>query len=183
MYTCQWQIVVVSTLTACPCATHGLFGCLLACLTSKQHASVSQGRSCSDHCRCCHTDIDVTSPNDSIVTPGNQSQHWPYIDLQSPGRVAAAVPIPMSMLTGPTLLPMGRAGIQPGCAVPEADALTARPKRHLHVGPDAGFQGVLNRQKFSPGTLKNKELQWQLCHANKKKEKKRQGRPDYCFTH
>ena len=32
---------------------------LLACLTSQQHANVSQGRICSDHCTCCHTEIEV----------------------------------------------------------------------------------------------------------------------------
>ena len=34
-------------------------GCLLACLTSQQQASVSQGRVCSDNCTCCHTEIEV----------------------------------------------------------------------------------------------------------------------------
>ena len=32
-------------------------GWLVACLTSQQHASVSQGRICSDNCTCCHTEI------------------------------------------------------------------------------------------------------------------------------
>ena len=26
-------------------------------------------------------------------------------------------------------------------------------------------------------------LQWQVCHAKKKKEEKKKGTPDYCFTH
>ena len=29
------------------------------CLTSQQHASVSQGRICSDNCPCCHTEIEA----------------------------------------------------------------------------------------------------------------------------
>ena len=33
-----------------------LFVC---CLTSQQHASVSQGRTCSDNFTCCHTDIQI----------------------------------------------------------------------------------------------------------------------------
>ena len=38
----------------------GLFVCLLVgCLTSQQHASVSQGQICSDNCMCCHTEIEV----------------------------------------------------------------------------------------------------------------------------
>ena len=32
---------------------------LVGCLTSQQHASVSQGWICSDNCTCCHTEIDV----------------------------------------------------------------------------------------------------------------------------
>ena len=32
---------------------------LVGCLTSQQHASVSQGRICSDNLTCCHTEIQV----------------------------------------------------------------------------------------------------------------------------
>ena len=35
---------------------------LLACLTSQQHISVSQGRICSDNFMCCHTEIEVADP-------------------------------------------------------------------------------------------------------------------------
>ena len=64
-------------------------GCclLLGCLTSKQHASASQGPICSDNFTCCHTEIQVadqtfyliqsqytdtgpTSPSADPVTPG-----------------------------------------------------------------------------------------------------------------
>ena len=31
---------------------------LVGCLTSQQHASVSQRRICSDNCTCCHTEIE-----------------------------------------------------------------------------------------------------------------------------
>ena len=63
--------------------------CLLfvGCLTSQQHASVSQGRICSDNLTCCHTEIEVadqtfhltqsqytdtgpTSPSADPITPG-----------------------------------------------------------------------------------------------------------------
>ena len=69
--------------------------CLLAgCLTSQQHASVSQGRICSDHFTCCHTEIEIadptfyltqsqytdtgpTSPSADPITPGAwQGIHW-----------------------------------------------------------------------------------------------------------
>ena len=68
--------------------TWGQCGLLLAgCLPSQQHASVSQGRICSDNFTCCHTEIEVTdqtfhltqsqytdtgptSPSADPVTPG-----------------------------------------------------------------------------------------------------------------
>ena len=66
----------------------------VGCLTSQQHASVSQGRICSDNCTCCHTEIEVadqtfhltqsqytatgpTSPSADPITPGAwQGSHW-----------------------------------------------------------------------------------------------------------
>ena len=71
-----------------------LVGCLLACLTSQQQASVSQGRVCSDNFTCCHTEIEVanqtfyltqsqyidtgpTNPSVDPITPGAwQGSHW-----------------------------------------------------------------------------------------------------------
>ena len=71
-----------------------LVACLLACLTSQQHACVSQGRICSDNFTCCHTEIEVadptfyltqsqytdtgpTSPSADRITPGAwQGSHW-----------------------------------------------------------------------------------------------------------
>ena len=67
---------------------------LVGCLTSQQHASVSQGRICSDNFTCCHTEIEVvdhtfhltqsqytdtgpTSPRSDPITPGAwQDSHW-----------------------------------------------------------------------------------------------------------
>ena len=66
----------------------------VGCLTSQQHASVSQGRICSDNFTCCHTEIEVaeqtfhltqsrytdtgpTSPSTDPITPGAwQGSHW-----------------------------------------------------------------------------------------------------------
>ena len=68
--------------------------CLVACLTSHQHASVSQGRICSNNFMCCHTEIEAadqtfyltqsqytdtgpTSPSADPRTPGAwQGSHW-----------------------------------------------------------------------------------------------------------
>ena len=67
---------------------------LVGCLTSQQHASVSQGRICADNFTCCHTEIEAadqtfrltqsqytdtgpTSPSADPITPGAwQSSHW-----------------------------------------------------------------------------------------------------------
>ena len=66
----------------------------VGCLTSQQHASVSQGRICSDNFTCCHTEIEVadqtfhltqsqyadtrpTSPStDPITSDATQGSHW-----------------------------------------------------------------------------------------------------------
>ena len=64
-----------------------LVACLLACLTSQQHASVSQGRICTDKSTCCHTEIEVanqtfsdTRPTslstDPIMPSAWQGSHW-----------------------------------------------------------------------------------------------------------
>ena len=67
---------------------------LVGCLTSQQHASVSQGRICSDNFTCCHTEIEAadptfyltqsqytdtgpTSPSADPITPcAWQGSHW-----------------------------------------------------------------------------------------------------------
>ena len=67
---------------------------LVGCLTSPQHASVSQGPICTDNFTCCHTEIEAadqtfhltqsqytdtgpTSPSADPVTPGAwQGSHW-----------------------------------------------------------------------------------------------------------
>ena len=67
---------------------------LVSCLTSQQHASVSQGQICTDNLTCCHTEIKVadqtfyltqsqcpdtgpTSPSADPIMPGAwQGNHW-----------------------------------------------------------------------------------------------------------
>ena len=67
---------------------------LVGCLTSQQHASVSQGRICTHNFTCCHTEIEAadqtfhltqsqytdtgpTSPSADPITPGAwQGSHW-----------------------------------------------------------------------------------------------------------
>ena len=63
---------------------------VVACLTSQQHASVSQGRICSDKLTCCHTEMEVADQTFHLtqsqytdirqivpITPGAwQGSHW-----------------------------------------------------------------------------------------------------------
>ena len=69
-------------------------GLFVGCLSSQQHASVSQGRICTDNFTCCHTEIEaadqtfhltqsqytdtgLTSPSADPITPGAwQGSHW-----------------------------------------------------------------------------------------------------------
>ena len=92
---------VIVGLCVCPLVTEERLqaapvwcGWLLGCLTSQQHASVSQGRICTDNWTCCHTEIEVAdptfhptqsqytdtgpiSPSADPVTPGEwQCSHW-----------------------------------------------------------------------------------------------------------
>ena len=59
----------------------------VGCLTSQQHASVSQGWICTDKCMCCHTEIEVADPIFHLT----QSQHTdtgstsPSTDTKMPG--------------------------------------------------------------------------------------------------
>ena len=102
---CSQLMTSTSCVLICPCLSSGknrheavvLVGwdCLLvACLTSQQQASVSQGRISSDNFTCCHTEIEVadqtfyltqsqytdtgpTSPSADPITPGAwQGSHW-----------------------------------------------------------------------------------------------------------
>ena len=95
-------LVVKRRPQACLTGVHSLLyqrrlgGLLLfvGCLTSQQHASISQGRISSDSCTCCRTEIEVadqtfyftqsqytdtgpTSPSADPITPGAwQGSHW-----------------------------------------------------------------------------------------------------------
>ena len=106
---------------------------LVACLTSQQQASVSQGRICSDNFTCCNTEIEVadqtlyltqsqyadtgpTSNSADPITPGAwQGSHWSatlshwYDSTPKKSR--------------------RKRDSNPGPSALEADALTTRPTR------------------------------------------------------
>ena len=76
-----WQMSV-------PLLQNNVIVLFVGCLTSQQHASVSQGRICSENFTCCHTEIEVadqtfyltqsqytdnepTSPSAEPIMPGD----------------------------------------------------------------------------------------------------------------
>ena len=109
------------------------------CLTSQQHASLSQGRICSDNFTCCHTEIEVTdqtfhltqsqytdtgptSPSTDPITPGAwQGSHWGAIFLS---HWYDSTPENSSR----------KRDSNPGSSSLAADALTARPTRWFGHG-------------------------------------------------
>ena len=60
--TSQASVKSVSQLIAPWAPVRTRVGWLVGCLTSQQHASVSQGRICTDSFTCCHTEIEVADP-------------------------------------------------------------------------------------------------------------------------
>ena len=88
------EVVLEKYFTCCKGIQQTRTCLLVGCVMSQPHASVSQGRVCSDNSTCCHTEIEVadptfyltqsqytdtglTSPNTDSITPGAwQSSHW-----------------------------------------------------------------------------------------------------------
>ena len=105
----------------------------VGCLTSHQHARVSQGRICTDNFTCCHTEIQVadptfyltrsqytdarpTSPSADPITPGAwQGSHW-------------SANFEVTGMTRPGKSRRKRDS-NPRSSAPEADTLTTRPTR------------------------------------------------------
>ena len=130
--------------------SHGDCCCLLVgCLTSQQHASVSQGRICSDNFTRCHTEIEVadktlhvtqsqytdtgpTSPNTDPKTPGAwQGSLWSAI-------------FPLHRYDSTPKKSRRKPDLNPGSSALEADALTTRPTRRLVIVK------VIDRSPLSP---------------------------------
>ena len=82
---------------------HIKFVCLCVdCLTSQQHASVSQGRICSDNFTCCHNEIEAADQTfhltQSQCTNIEPTSSVLTLYRQAPGRVATGVPIFKSLV-------------------------------------------------------------------------------------
>ena len=96
-------------------------GCLLACLASQQHASVSQGRICSDTRTCCHTEIEVADQTFYLA----QSQLWQRHVL---GRVTNGVPmLTLLVWLDPEKYPQRKQESNTAASALKEDALTTRP--------------------------------------------------------
>ena len=114
-----------------PWGTSGSNVCLLAgCLTSQQHASVSQGRSCTEKFTCCHTEIEVADQTFYLT----QSQYTyagptsPSADHIMPGAWQGSRWSANFEVTGMTR-PGKMQDSSPGPSAPGADALTTRPAK------------------------------------------------------
>ena len=105
---------------------------LVSCLTSQQHASVSQGRICSDHFTCCRTESEVadqtlhlTRSQYTDTGPSN-----PSTDPRMPGAwqgIATGVPVFKSVVClYPEKIP-AQAGFESQIRSP--DSLTTWPTR------------------------------------------------------
>ena len=119
---------------------------LVGCLTSQQHASVSQGRICSDNCTCCHTEIEVADPTfyltqSQYTDTGPTNPSADPITRQAPDRVAAGVPI-FNSLVG---LDPEKWDSNPGSSTLQADTLTTRPTRRSSRGTDLLLPAVTLR--------------------------------------
>ena len=106
---------------------------LVGCLTSQQQASVSQGRICSDHCTCCHTEIQVADQTFYLT----QSQYIdtrptsPSADPRTPGAWQGGYWSADFGVTGVSRHPKnpGASGIRTGIFRSRGGRLTTRPTR------------------------------------------------------
>ena len=117
---------------------------LVGCLTSQQHASVSQGRICADNFTCCHAETEVadhtfyltqsqytdtgpTSPSADPIMPGAwQGSHW-------------SANFEVTGMTRPGKIP-SQAGFEPR-------AFRSRGGRLNHKASEAVAEGNVHRNK------------------------------------
>ena len=107
---------------------------LVGCLTSQQHASVSQRRICSDNSTCCHTEIQVADQTfhltQSQYTKSGQTR--PSTDPMTPGAWQGSHWSANNLLVWEKS--RRKQESNPGSSALEADALTTRPMRRRLFG-------------------------------------------------
>ena len=118
----------------------GLFVCLLvSCLTSQQHASVSQGEICSDEFTCCHTEIEVADQTFYLTQSQftDTGQTSPSADPITPGAWQGS-PLEYQFLShwydSTPEKSRRKRDSNPGSSALEADALTTGPTRRWTTG-------------------------------------------------
>ena len=88
----------------------------LGCLTSQQHASISQEQICSDSCMCCHSDVEVADQTCYLIQSQctDTQQPVPVLTLynQAPSRVTTGAPIVQSLVRLVLENPYGKSGNQ-----------------------------------------------------------------------
>ena len=79
-YVCTTLSVFIQYLTILP-PQHCKVYLFVGCLTSQQHASVSQGRICSEKCTCCHTETEDANQT-FYLTQSQYTDTGPTIPVQ-----------------------------------------------------------------------------------------------------
>ena len=130
---------------------------LVGCLTSQQHASVSQGRICSDNCMCCHTEIEVADQTFRLTQSQSADTRptSPSADPITPGAWQGSTGVPIFKLLvwlDPQKI-LAQAGFEPGIFRSRGGHLN-QPTRRLPCSDHISWLGVEH---------------WQItysCHGN-----------------
>ena len=136
----------------------------VGCLTSQQHASVSQGRICEDNFTCCHTEIQVADPTFHL-TQSQYTDTGPTIPSTDPITADAwqgshgSANFEVTGMTRPRKIP--KRDSNPGSSALEANALT-------HSIPNCSQCLHVVRQCLSNKTTKQKDAHLKFGSLTKK---------------
>ena len=128
----QQHAMFVGWLIACiKSQQHAMF---VGCFTSQQHASVSQGPTCTNNFTCCHTEIQVADHTFYLTQSQytDTGQTSPSDDPPMPGAWQGSLECPF--LGHWYDLTRRKRDSNPGSSASEADALTTRPTRRSDDG-------------------------------------------------
>ena len=109
----------------------GLLLLIVGCVTSKQHARVSQGRICSDNCTCCYTEIEVADQTFHLTQYTDTGPTSPSTDPITPGAWQGGVNFSVTGMTRPRKKSRLMRDSNPGSSTLEVDALTTRPEMQI----------------------------------------------------
>ena len=143
---------------------------MLACLTSQQHASESQGRICSDNFTCCHTEMEVADQT-SHLTQSQYTDTGPTSPSTDPynARRLAGYPLECQFLShwydSTPKNSRRKRDSNLGSSALEADALTTRPTRRSAIGSGMDKDRKGHRQMEDSGgsllsTVEGRRLDW-----------------------